>query len=80
MNINNSCAIILIGGDILTQLKTLRINAGKSQQELADAVGVTQAAVSQWESGVSSPQVGKLLVIAHFLGCTVNDLLTPGEC
>lgn len=33
------------------RLKQARLRAGKSQQEVADAVGVTQATISNWERG-----------------------------
>ena len=36
--------------------RSLRESAGLSQQEIADAVGVTRAAVSHWETGTRSPR------------------------
>lgn len=68
-----------VGGENLTSIKTLRIKAGKTQEELAKAVGVTQGAVAQWEAGATSPQIGKLVDIAQFLGCSVTDLLIRGN-
>ncbi|MFH9225935.1 helix-turn-helix transcriptional regulator [Streptomyces lydicus] len=38
------------------QRRALRTSAGLSQQELADAVGVTRQAVSHWESGIRTPR------------------------
>ena len=38
------------------ELRSLREAAGLSQQELADAMGVTRAAISHWETGVRSPR------------------------
>ena len=38
-------------------------------------LGVTQGAVSQWESGLSSPAASKLTRLAHYYGCSVDDLL-----
>lgn len=37
-------------------LRDLRVAAGLSQRELADAVGVTGACVSRWESGGRIPR------------------------
>lgn len=41
--------------------------AGMSQETLAAAVGVTQAAVSRWESGEAAPSVENQLAIARAL-------------
>lgn len=40
--------------------RRLREAAGLSQQEVADALGVTRAAVGHWETGLRSPR-GRLL-------------------
>lgn len=36
--------------------RAIRIRAGLTQQEVADAVGATRAAVAQWETGVRYPR------------------------
>ncbi|WP_405597600.1 helix-turn-helix domain-containing protein [Streptomyces sp. NBC_01410] len=36
--------------------RELRAAAGLTQQELADAIGVTRAAISQWEAGTRTPR------------------------
>lgn len=48
--------------DLLTpaQRRNLREAAGLSQQELADAIGVTRQAISHWEVGTRTPR-GALL-------------------
>lgn len=33
------------------RIKTMRINAGMTQQQIADAVGCSRVAVTKWESG-----------------------------
>jgi transcriptional regulator with XRE-family HTH domain len=38
------------------QCRTLREKAGLSQQEIANAVGVTRAAVGHWENGTRMPR------------------------
>lgn len=40
--------------------RALREQAGLTQQEMADAIGVTRAAISQWEAGTRTPR-GPLL-------------------
>ncbi|MFF6939986.1 helix-turn-helix domain-containing protein [Streptomyces lavendulae] len=38
------------------QRRALRESAGLSQQELANAIGVTHQAVSHWEAGIRTPR------------------------
>lgn len=60
-------------------IKQKRKQAGISQKELAQRLGVNQASVCLWESGKNSPRVGRLQKIAEILGCTVEDLFET-EC
>lgn len=49
--------------------------AGYSQSDVARFMGVSPAAVSQWETGVKMPNAGKLVKLAGLYCCTVDDLL-----
>lgn len=60
---------------MLTQLKSRRKALGLNQTALAEAVGVTPGAVSQWESGLTNPTLEMLVKIAAVLQCTVDELL-----
>lgn len=64
---------------MLTQLKIKRKAVGLNQTALAEAIGVTPGAVSQWESGLTNPTLETLVKIATVLHCTVDDLLTETE-
>ena len=55
--------------------KTARVKANKKAVEVAAHMGVSRAAVYQWESGESKPEADKLLNLAEFYGCGVEDLL-----
>lgn len=57
-------------------IKELRERAGFTQAEVAEAVGVTQSTVSQWEGGKTYPNIAKLRKLAAVLGCSVDDLLS----
>lgn len=59
----------------MTELKRLRKMNGISQCQLADAIGVTQGAVSQWERGEVRPTLENLIAIAKALHCKVDDLI-----
>lgn len=59
----------------MKKLKRLRKLHGISQCKLAEAIGVTQSAVSQWEIGDARPTVENLISISKFLGCKIDDLI-----
>lgn len=56
-------------------LPILRTKAGMTQQDLADKIGVSHVAVSQWELGNSTPRPKKLEELAALFDVTVSELL-----
>ncbi len=56
-------------------MKAARRQAGLTQQELARRVGVSRVAVSQWESGATSPATTNVTRMASILGVSVDLLL-----
>lgn len=52
-----------------------RKKAGLTQADVAKALGVSDAAVCQWEKGESMPSVSRLVSLANLLDCTVDQLL-----
>lgn len=59
----------------MTGIKKYREQAGMTQLELAEAIGVTQSAVAMWESGLRKPDIFSLMRIAKALKCTTDALL-----
>lgn len=57
------------------RLKRYRKEKNLTQQELADALGVSNKSVSRWESEGGYPDVPLLVPLARALGVTVDDLL-----
>ena len=53
----------------------LRKAKGMTQQELAGMLGVTNRAVSKWETGEAFPETAQLVPLADIFGVTVDDLL-----
>lgn len=51
-----------------TQIREERLNKGLSQQDLADAVGITQNGLSLIEDGLATPIHTKLIAIQDYLG------------
>lgn len=61
------------------RIRELRIAAGLSPEELAEAMGVCRTAVVQWETGVSMPKSAILPKLATALKCTIDDLYRKEE-
>lgn len=61
------------------KIKQLRLAAGLTQQEIADAMKVDRSTVSYWESGVSMPRAEQLPKLADLLGCTIDTLFGREE-
>lgn len=57
------------------KISKLRRDKGMTQQELAGKLGVTNKAVSRWETGEGYPEVTLLVPLADALGVTVDHLL-----
>lgn len=58
------------------QIASLRKQKGLTQEELANALGVTNQAVSKWESGQCCPDIQLLPAIARLFGVSVDELLS----
>lgn len=64
---------------IAKRIKQARIDQNMTQLQLADAMGVSYQAVSNWERGNSMPDISKLADLCQTLGITVNELLGMEE-
>lgn len=63
-----------------TRLKELREAAGyKSQQAFADAFGVAQSTVGNWEAGKREPNYAVTIRLAQFFGVSVDSLINDGK-
>ena len=56
------------------RIRTMRRNKNLTQQQLAEALGVSSQSVSKWENGFSAPDVSMLPVIARYFGITIDEL------
>ena len=57
------------------RLRVARLAKGMTIVQCADAIGVTNPAWNQWETGKREPKFDKLLDICQLLDTTPNDLL-----
>lgn len=53
-----------------------RKEQGMTQAALAEKLGISDRAVSKWETGKSMPDSGIMLELCSFLGINVNELLS----
>jgi SOS-response transcriptional repressor LexA len=67
--------------EIGIRIKRARGEKALTQEALADLLGVTKSAVSQWESGNTAPSVDNLRQISAILGVSLDALIAggPGE-
>ena len=52
-----------------------RRNSGLSQEQLAEKIGVSRQAISKWESGISTPELEKLLALSECFDITIDELV-----
>ena len=53
----------------------LRKSRGWSQEELAERLNVSRQSVSKWESGISNPDLDKIVAMSTLFGVTTDYLL-----
>ena len=56
-----------------------RTKAGLSQVKVGKALGISDAAVSLWETGKTLPRAALLIKLAALYGCTVDELLAGND-
>ena len=60
--------------DLGTRIRQLRHRDGRTQEALAEALGVTAQAVSRWEANGSYPDMNLIPSIANYFGVTIDEL------
>jgi transcriptional regulator with XRE-family HTH domain len=63
---------------IAENLKILRKRFGLTQQELAEIAGVTNKAVSAWETGAKEPRMGAIERISRHFNIKKSNLIEIG--
>ena len=61
------------------KLKEARKQAGLSQEQLSEKLGVSRSAVAKWETDNGIPDVDNLKVISRLLNVSIDYLLDDGE-
>ncbi len=61
------------------RISSLRKKRGMTQMSLANSLGISYQAVSNWERGLAMPDIANLKELAETLGTTVDDILDDSE-
>ena len=61
------------------KLQKLRTNENLTQEELAEKLYVSRAAISKWESGRRYPSIDSLKAIAEYFHVTIDELIGSEE-
>jgi transcriptional regulator with XRE-family HTH domain len=56
-------------------LAEFRKKIGFPQKSVAAELGVSQQAITKWETGKSLPRADRLMELAKLYGCTIDELL-----
>ena len=59
---------------------SLRAAKDMTQEQLAEVLCVSPAAVSKWERNMEVPNVEMLWMLADFFGCTIDELVGRWVC
>ena len=61
--------------NVADRIQNLRKTKGISQEQLADAIGVSRQAVSKWESEQSTPDLEKIILMSDYFDVTTDYIL-----
>lgn len=59
----------------MSRIKEFRERSNLTQEGLAKELGVTQSAVTKWETGAAMPRLGMMIKMSSIFGCTIDELL-----
>ena len=58
------------------KLKTLRKQAGMSQEKLAEKIGVSRQAITKWETDTGIPDIDNILALSALFGISIDEFLS----
>jgi transcriptional regulator with XRE-family HTH domain len=57
------------------KLKELRTEAGLTQEQVAEKLGVTRSAIARWESGKGIPDISNLILISDYFNISLDEMI-----
>jgi putative transcriptional regulator len=67
---------LVMGAGIQNRVKELRVERGWTQQQLAEAVGVSRQSINSIERNRYVPSLPLALAFAQVFGCSTDDIFT----
>ncbi|MCM1039342.1 MAG: helix-turn-helix domain-containing protein [Ruminococcus sp.] len=61
------------------KLRSLRKQAGMSQENLAEKLGVSRQAVTKWETDAGIPDIENIVAVSELFGVSIDELLARGK-
>ena len=58
------------------KLRSIRKQAGMSQEKLAEKLNVSRQAVTKWETEEGIPDIENIMAISALLGISIDELLS----
>ena len=58
-------------------LAAARVNKGMTQEQMAEAMGVSRQTVNDWENGKREMRTPYVYLFCQITGFSVNDILMP---
>ena len=58
------------------KIKELRLEKELSQEQLANAIGVSQKAIDYWERNVNEPKASYIIALVKYFGITYDEFFT----
>ena len=74
-NFRYNVNVIQKGDDKVNTVAERRKEAGLTQKQLANLLGLKRSSISKWENGASKHRAETLKKLADLLNCTVDELL-----
>lgn len=58
------------------KLKSIRKQAGMSQEKLAEKIGVSRQAITKWETGTGIPDIENIIAVSTLFNVSLDELLS----
>jgi transcriptional regulator with XRE-family HTH domain len=72
-----SSAPTTVDKEVSERIRSIRLQKGKSQADVAGHIGIVHQQYHKYESGLNRVSAGMLVKIADCLDCKVEDLIPP---